>query len=89
MVCRAIPIVAMLAVTLAPVVAQPNAAPASHCAGAEYREFDFWVGSWDVYPTGGSQLVAHSLIESVYNGWVRGARKLDAAQDGKQRRQPQ
>jgi hypothetical protein len=68
MVCRTIPIVAMLAATLAPVAAQPNAPPASHCAGAEYREFDFWVGSWDVYPTGGSQLVAHSLIESVYNG---------------------
>src|ERR1700742_1364321 len=45
-----------------------DAAPASHCASAEYRQFDFWVGTWDVYPTGGSELVAHSLIESVYNG---------------------
>lgn len=45
-----------------------DAAAASHCASAEYRQFDFWVGTWDVYPTGGSELVAHSLIESVYNG---------------------
>jgi len=36
--------------------------------GSEYRQSTFWVGSWDVYPTGQSQLVAHSLIETVYNG---------------------
>lgn len=43
-------------------------APGKPCAAAEYRQFDFWVGSWDVYPTGRQQLIAHSLIESVYNG---------------------
>jgi hypothetical protein len=45
--------------------APPVKAP---CAAAEYRQFDFWVGHWDVYRTGQSELVAHSLIESVYNG---------------------
>jgi hypothetical protein len=60
-------LVTMMA-TAASCAEQADAAPASQCASAEYRQFDFWVGSWDVYPTGGSQLVAHSLIESVYNG---------------------
>ena len=68
MIAQAILILAMSVATPAPGIAQANAAPASRCASAEYRQFDFWVGSWDVYPTGSSQLVAHSLIESVYNG---------------------
>jgi hypothetical protein len=38
------------------------------CAGPEHRQFDFWVGSWDVYPTGKTKLVAHSLIEKLYAG---------------------
>ena len=73
MIGRVIPILAFLTATPAPHAAQASAAPAGHCVGAEYRQFDFWVGSWDVYPTGQSQLVAHSLIESVYNGcrWIR------------------
>ena len=33
------------------------------CAAPEYRQLDFWVGRWDVYPTGKDKLVAHSLIE--------------------------
>ena len=46
----------------APVAPQPS------CTAPEHRQFDFWVGKWDVYPTGKDQLVAHSLIESVYAG---------------------
>ena len=39
------------------------------CASAEHRAFDFWVGRWDVYPTAQPEkLVAHSLIERLYNG---------------------
>ena len=68
MIARVIPILAFLTATPAPHPAQANGAPAGHCVGSEYRQFDFWVGSWDVYPTGQSQLVAHSLIETVYNG---------------------
>ena len=50
--------------------APPPAAAASQppCAAEENRQFDFWVGKWDVYPTGKDKLVAHSLIEKVYNG---------------------
>jgi hypothetical protein len=48
--------------------APPTPAPA--CTGPEHRQFDFWVGRWDVYPTGKEQLVAHSLIENLYSGCV-------------------
>lgn len=34
----------------------------------EFRQFDFWVGKWDVYRTGKDKMVSHSLIESVYGG---------------------
>ena len=47
--------------------AQAPAAPAA-CAAPEHRQFDFWIGSWDVYPTAGGPLVAHSLIERRYGG---------------------
>lgn len=42
--------------------------PAPACAGPEHGQFDFWVGRWDVYPTGKDALVAHSLIEKLYAG---------------------
>jgi hypothetical protein len=64
---RAIAILAMLAAISSPDRARAGTTAAGPCARAEYRQFDFWIGSWDVYPTGGRQLVAHSLIESVYN----------------------
>jgi len=59
------PILSACAAFLAvPVFAQsPHA-----CAEAERGQFDFWVGRWDVYPTGKDQLVAHSLIEKLYGG---------------------
>jgi hypothetical protein len=42
----------------------------SACQRPEHRQFDFWVGRWDVYPTGKDKLVAHSLIEKLYGGCV-------------------
>ena len=44
--------------------------PPPACTAAEHRQFDFWVGYWDVYPTGKDRLVAHSLIENLYDGCV-------------------
>ena len=32
------------------------------------REFDFWVGDWDVYQTGTSNLVGHNLIQIIADG---------------------
>jgi hypothetical protein len=49
-------------------VAQPAPPPPPACAAPEHRQFDFWVGRWDVYPTGKNTLVAHSLIEKLYGG---------------------
>jgi hypothetical protein len=40
------------------------------CDTPEHRQFDFWVGRWDVYRTDTNQLVAHSLIEKLYGGWA-------------------
>lgn len=67
--------VASIAATLGmavPAVAQSPAPPAPiappACAGPEYRQFDFWVGKWDVRPNGKPTVVAHSLIESLYGG---------------------
>jgi hypothetical protein len=50
----------------------PNAAPAATppppCAAPEFRQFDFWVGEWDVFPNGKDNQVAHSKIEKLYAG---------------------
>src|SRR5580704_8368396 len=41
------------------------------CAGDYYRQFDFWIGDWDVFdverPT---VVVAHARVESILNGCV-------------------
>ena len=42
--------------------------PKPACARPEHRQFDFWVGRWNVSQTGQGQVVAQSLIESLYNG---------------------
>ena len=53
------------AVASAQTAAPPAPAP---CSAPEHRQFDFWVGRWDVYPTGQQKLIAHSLIERLYGG---------------------
>ena len=50
-----------------PASAQSSPPPPA-CTAPEHGQFDFWVGSWDVYPTGKEKLVAHSLIEKLYAG---------------------
>ena len=45
--------------------AQP---PPPACETAEHKQFDFWVGKWDVYRPDTNQLVAHSVIEKLYGG---------------------
>lgn len=49
-------------------LAQATSPPPPACTGPEHRQFDFWVGWWDVFPTGKDKLVAHSLIEKLYAG---------------------
>ena len=50
--------------------APPAAPPADPCAAAEFHQFDFWAGQWDVYGPKGKQ-VANSLIEKVYGCGIR------------------
>ena len=39
------------------------------CTSAENRQFDFWVGRWDVYPKKSPQKkIAQSLVEKLYSG---------------------
>ena len=48
--------------------ASAQSPPPSPCASAGHRAFDFWVGRWDVYRTDTNALVAHSLVERMYDG---------------------
>ena len=48
--------------------APPAAPPPNPCAAEEYAAFDFWIGEWDVFQTGGDAQVANSRIEKVSNG---------------------
>ena len=59
-------LIACAALIATPAFAQ--APPANVCAEPERAQLDFWVGHWDVYPTGTTKLVAHSLIEKLYTG---------------------
>lgn len=35
---------------------------------ANYHEFDFWIGEWEVYKTGTKNIVGYSKIESIIDG---------------------
>ena len=43
---------------------------ASGCKTPQHRQFDFWVGTWDVFPTGQDRLAARSVVENLYGGCV-------------------
>jgi len=40
------------------------------CTGDEYRQFDFWLGHWDVTPAGSAQPNAENRISSIQDGCV-------------------
>src|ERR1700679_3495178 len=50
-----------LAVFAAPAQPPPCSAPA-------YRQFDFWLGEWDVFEEGGSKAEARATITSIQSG---------------------
>ena len=50
----------------APVAAQ-TAAPASKCADAAYRQFDYWVGHWDVHDANGKRM-GENRITRIHGG---------------------
>jgi hypothetical protein len=43
---------------------------AAECRAPEYRQFDFWAGSWDVFDTGGSAQVAQAQVDLILDGCV-------------------
>ena len=55
------------ALSLLQAVSAPSAGPAG-CHTPESRQWDFWVGSWEVRPHGADKVFAHSLIEKRYSG---------------------
>ena len=71
---RALPLLVLLMTTTAnaqdptpaPTPAAAAAAPAP-CSASERRQFDFWVGEWEVKNPKG-QVVGHSRIESILGG---------------------
>lgn len=52
----------------APSVPAPIQAPPPACESEAHAAFDFWVGEWDVLPSGSDQKVADSRIERVFEG---------------------
>jgi hypothetical protein len=39
------------------------------CAGPEYRQFDFWLGDWDVFDLGNTgPAVAHTRVDQILGG---------------------
>ena len=67
---KAIVLAALVTIGAGSAAAQPATPPPRLCAGPEYRQFDFWIGRWDVYAVGTDKLVGHSLVEKLYNGCV-------------------
>ena len=55
------------ALVATPISAQTPQKPAP-CSTSEYRQFDFWVGEWNVFATGKTMQVATSRIEKLYGG---------------------
>jgi ketosteroid isomerase-like protein len=44
--------------------------PSSPCTSPEYREFDFWIGDWDVFEAGSSTSTAHVRVDRILGGCV-------------------
>jgi hypothetical protein len=53
----------MLVQTAAP----GTAGPASPCTAPEYRQFDFWIGDWEVRSAQG-RVLGHNRITSILSG---------------------
>lgn len=65
---RIVPSLCLIFVMTAGSHAQPSS-PSSPCQAPEYRQFDFWLGEWDVYnPTGVK--VGDSRIERIIGSCV-------------------
>lgn len=66
--CGGLLAAALLALASSAVQAQAPPPKPAPCDTPQHRQFDFWVGRWQVSPTGQDRVVAESLIEKLYNG---------------------
>jgi len=55
---------------LAPSGALAQRTQAQSCTAPEYRQFDFWLGDWDVFDVGGAEITAHVRVDSILDGCV-------------------
>ena len=60
-------VTAALAATVVPTLPAQTAAPA--CTAAEHRQFDFWIGEWDVHQADG-KLAGRNTITRAHGGCV-------------------
>ena len=59
----------MLLICLLAPAAAASPPPPAGCASKESRQFDFWVGRWNVHPKASPQTkTATSLVENLYHG---------------------
>jgi hypothetical protein len=49
-------------------LAAPAAAATPACSGPEYRQFDFWLGDWDVYDVGDPKPSMRIKVEKILDG---------------------
>ena len=58
--------VAAVLLAVLPAAAQAPAIVAAPCSSAEHRQFDFWLGEWDVVQSG--KTAGRNSIRSILNG---------------------
>lgn len=58
---------AVAALAVAVVASAAAAQPPRDCASAEHRQFDFWIGEWDVQD-GSGKTAGHNRITSIHGG---------------------
>ena len=64
---RSVLIASVFALSALPALASAQTAPG--CTSPESKQFDFWVGKWEVFPAKHPERkVANSLIEKLYSG---------------------
>ncbi len=49
-------------------VAQDQSPNSVSCVAPEYRQFDFWLGDWDVFEGGGATKAAHVRVDRILDG---------------------
>jgi hypothetical protein len=48
----------------------PSSPRTAACVASPYREFDFWIGDWDVFESGTPRPVAHVRVTRILGGCV-------------------